>query len=47
MGSNLSLNITEKSYRVATFNRTIDPMQPFVELTGALRNIVVPCGSIK
>ncbi|MBA8905077.1 MULTISPECIES: NADP-dependent phosphogluconate dehydrogenase [Aminobacter] len=47
MGSNLALNIAEKGHRIAVFNRTPARTQAFVESAGALRDMVVPCGSIE
>ena len=46
MGSNLALNIAEKGYRIAVYNRTRARTDAFVEQAGTLRNQIVPCGSL-
>ncbi len=47
MGSNLALNIAEKGYRVAVFNRTTARTTAFAESAGSLRGNIVPCMTIR
>ena len=47
MGSNLALNIAEKGYRIAVFNRTTARTGMFVEAAGPLADKIVPCASIE
>lgn len=47
MGSNLSLNIAEKGYRVAVHNRTASKIDDFVASAGELRDRVVPNADLK
>ena len=47
MGSNLALNIAEKGYAVAVYNRTSARTGAFFESAGDLRRNLVPCGSLE
>ncbi|MEO3997401.1 NADP-dependent phosphogluconate dehydrogenase [Mesorhizobium sp. CAU 1732] len=47
MGSNLALNIAEKGYPVAVYNRTSSRTGAFFENAGALRENIVPCTSLE
>lgn len=46
MGSNLALNIAEKGYAVAVYNRTTSRTGLFFENAGDLRQNIVPCASL-
>ncbi|MFC4625104.1 NADP-dependent phosphogluconate dehydrogenase [Daeguia caeni] len=43
MGSNLALNIAEKGYRVAVYDREEPVLQAFIENAGALRDRLIAC----
>jgi 6-phosphogluconate dehydrogenase len=43
MGSNLALNIAEKGYAIAVYNRTTSKTGAFFENAGELRQRIVPC----
>ncbi len=43
MGSNLALNIAEKGYTVAVYDRDEPVLKAFVENAGALRDRIIPC----
>ena len=43
MGSNLALNIAEKGFPVAVYNRTTSRIAEFIEEAGSLAKNVVPC----
>ncbi|MBI1620960.1 NADP-dependent phosphogluconate dehydrogenase [Aquamicrobium zhengzhouense] len=47
MGANLALNIAEKGYPVAVFNRTASRTGTFFENAGDLRENVVPCATLE
>src|SRR6185437_8364174 len=47
MGSNLALNIAEKGHPVAVFNRTTARTGAFFEDAGSLREMIVPCSTLK
>lgn len=47
MGSNLALNIAEKGHPVAVFNRTTARTGTFFEEAGSLREMIVPCSTLK
>ena len=47
MGSNLALNIAEKGYPVAVFNRTTSRTGEFFESAGDLRENIVPCATLE
>ena len=47
MGSGLALNIAEKGYPVAVYNRTSTRTGEFFEGAGDLRGNLVPCASLK
>jgi len=47
MGSNLALNIAEKGYPVAVYNRTSTRTGTFFENAGELRSNIVPCASLE
>ncbi|WP_274423621.1 NADP-dependent phosphogluconate dehydrogenase [Chelativorans sp. YIM 93263] len=47
MGANLALNIAEKGFRIAVFNRTGSRTQAFVENAGKLAENIVACDSLK
>ena len=46
MGSNLALNIAEKGYPVAVYNRTTSRTGAFFENAGELRANIVPCSTL-
>ncbi|MDR9749795.1 NAD(P)-binding domain-containing protein, partial [Paenibacillus taichungensis] len=41
MGSNLALNIAEKGYTVAVYDRDEPVLQAFIEKAGALRDKII------
>jgi 6-phosphogluconate dehydrogenase len=43
MGANLALNIAEKGFSVAVFNRTVETTAQFHAASGALADRVIPC----
>ncbi len=43
MGSNLALNIAEKGYTVAVYDRDAPVLKAFIDNAGALRDKVIPC----
>ena len=43
MGANLALNIAEKGFRIAVFNRTVDKTHEFVANAGELASNIVGC----
>lgn len=43
MGSNLALNIAEKGYRVAVYDRDEPVLNAFIEKAGALADRLIPC----
>jgi 6-phosphogluconate dehydrogenase len=43
MGSNLALNIAEKGFRVAVYDRDPDVVQQFYKNAGALSDKIIPC----
>jgi 6-phosphogluconate dehydrogenase len=47
MGSNLALNIAEKGYPIAVYNRTSTRTGAFFENAGDLRGNIVPCASLE
>ena len=47
MGSGLALNIAEKGYPIAVYNRTSSRTGAFFEGAGDLRNRLVPCVTLK
>ncbi|MCC0029769.1 MAG: NADP-dependent phosphogluconate dehydrogenase [Brucellaceae bacterium] len=47
MGANLALNIAEKGFRVAVYNRTADKTDAFVADAGALAPNIVACSTIE
>ena len=47
MGSNLALNIAEKGYPIAVYNRTSTRTGAFFENAGDLRGNIVPCTSLE
>lgn len=47
MGANLALNIAEKGYKVAVFNRTTARTREFAASAGALADRVVPCETLE
>ena len=46
MGANLALNIAEKGFKIAVFNRTGTVTDTFAANAGALRDQIVPCKSL-
>ncbi len=46
MGSNLALNIAEKGYKIAVFNRTTAKTGAFYDAAGSLQPMIVPCKTI-
>ncbi|WP_309084276.1 NADP-dependent phosphogluconate dehydrogenase [Chelativorans sp.] len=47
MGANLALNIAEKGFRIAVFNRTTARTREFVEEAGPLADNIVPCETLE
>lgn len=47
MGSNLALNIAEKGYPIAVYNRTSSRTGAFFENAGGLRENIVPCATLE
>lgn len=47
MGSNLALNIAEKGYKVAVYNRHVAVLDKFMEQAGALRERLIPCRDLE
>lgn len=47
MGSNLALNMAEKGFRVAVYNRTVSRTTEFVAEAGALKSNLVGCMSMQ
>ncbi|EFH33223.1 NAD(P)-binding domain-containing protein, partial [Brucella abortus] len=43
MGSNLALNIAEKGYTVAVYDRDEPVLKAFIEKAGRLRDKIIPC----
>ena len=46
MGANLALNIAEKGFRVAVFNRTLERTRQFHARAGELATRIVPCETL-
>lgn len=46
MGANLALNIAEKGFKVAVFNRTAEKTRAFYADSGALQGNIVPCETL-
>ncbi len=46
MGSNLALNIAEKGFKVAVYNRTRDVTHRFFKSAGALAENIIPCDNL-
>jgi 6-phosphogluconate dehydrogenase len=47
MGANLALNIAEKGFRVAVYNRTTARTETFVETAGDLADRIIPCKTLE
>lgn len=47
MGSNLSLNIADKGYKVAVYDRDKPVIDAFIERAGDLRDRIIPCYSFE
>lgn len=47
MGSNLALNIAEKGFKVAVYNRTQEVTHKFFNHAGALAKNIVPCDNLQ
>jgi len=47
MGANLALNIAEKGFRIAVYNRTTARTREFVEAAGSLADRIVPCETLE
>jgi 6-phosphogluconate dehydrogenase len=47
MGSNLALNIAEKGFRIAVFNRTAERTDAFMQSAGALASNIIPCKTME
>ena len=47
MGGNLALNIAEKGFRIAVFNRTVARTRQFHARAGDLANRIVPCETLE
>ena len=47
MGANLALNIAEKGYRVAVYNRTYAKTEEFYKNAGALQDKIIPCKTLE
>ena len=46
MGANLALNIAEKGFPIAVFNRTAETTAKFHASAGSLAERIVPCGTL-
>jgi 6-phosphogluconate dehydrogenase len=46
MGSNLALNIAEKGFTVAVYNRTWDVTRTFADGAGELKSRIIPCETL-
>ncbi|MDR0253088.1 MAG: NADP-dependent phosphogluconate dehydrogenase [Brucellaceae bacterium] len=47
MGSNLALNIAEKGYRVAVYDREAPVLEKFSASSGALQDRIIPCETME
>jgi len=47
MGANLALNIAEKGFRIAVYNRTASKTRAFHEGAGVLSERIVPCATVE
>lgn len=47
MGANLALNIAEKGYRIAVYDREAPVLEKFYALSGALQDRIIPCESME
>ena len=47
MGSNLALNIAEKGYRVAVYDREAPVLENFYANAGSLQERIIPCESME
>jgi 6-phosphogluconate dehydrogenase len=47
MGANLALNIAEKGFRIAVYNRTVERVDGFVGEAGDLAARIVPCRTLQ
>lgn len=47
MGANLALNIAEKGFPIAVFNRTVEKTRAFHAAAGELAGAIVPCESLE
>ncbi|UXN04220.1 NADP-dependent phosphogluconate dehydrogenase [Bartonella sp. HY406] len=47
MGANLALNIAEKGYRVAVYNRTYAKTEEFYKNAGDLQDKIIPCKTLE
>ena len=47
MGANLALNIAEKGFRIAVFNRTTARTHQFIQEAGPLAANIVPCDTLQ
>lgn len=47
MGANLALNIAEKGFRVAVYNRTVARTREFVASAGPLADRIIPCDTLE
>jgi len=47
MGANLALNIAEKGFRIAVFNRTTERTHEFAQEAGSLARNIVPCDTLQ
>jgi 6-phosphogluconate dehydrogenase len=46
MGANLALNIAEKGFRIAVYNRTWPTTEKFISEAGSLADMIVPCRTL-
>ena len=47
MGSNLALNIAEKGYTVAVYDRDEPVLKAFLDKAGPLRDKIIPCATFE
>jgi 6-phosphogluconate dehydrogenase len=47
MGANIALNIAEKGFPIAVFNRTVEKTHAFAANAGALKTAITPCETLK
>ena len=47
MGANLALNIAEKGFRIAVYNRTVARTREFAQTAGELADRIIPCETLE